>query len=185
MTISPLSRSVVIVLGYKNEVDGSLDAIARQRADKAFEIAQGSDVNVLCTGGRADHFNQSDIDHGVWMQRYLQDKGIRKAQFLPVARSRNTYEDGKLCAEILHNSGISQIILVTSDFHIQRGFLWLHHFCPRLLIVCKPSRTLASDDELFALKAHEHRAIRLFYQDFPETLCLNALYDWRSLLSEN
>lgn len=178
--------SIIIILGYKNESDGTLHPISQQRANKAFAVAQefssrSQAVKLLCTGGFGDAFNQTDTSHGSIVQTYLEDLGLHKQLFLPIAASQNTYEDGKLCAELLHDMTVNNLILVTSDFHIQRGFLWLNHFSPKGSITCEPAITKTDKPKLTSLLAHEKRAITLFYQDFPATQPLEQLYDWHSL----
>ena len=180
------NTSIVIVLGYKNHPDGTLHPISQQRARKAFEVtqectSQQTPVKLLCTGGFGRHFNQNINSHGLLVQKYLEKMGLKKQLFLPIIASQNTYEDGKLCAEQLSNESVNELILVTSDFHIQRGFLWLNHFCPQLSITCAPAKTKTNDIELKKLLAHEKQAIDIFYHDFPNTQNLEQLYDWDSL----
>lgn len=180
------STCTIVVLGYKNKPDGTLHPISQQRANQAFElaqrlIAQEQTVKLLCTGGFGGNFNQSNIAHGQLVQNFLCDLGLSQQQFLPFANSKNTYEDGRFCAERIELITIKKLILVTSDFHIKRGFLWLHHFCPNVNIICKPAKTMIKEQELAKLIAHEKRAINRFYQDFPDTQTLEQLYDWNSL----
>lgn len=161
--------SITLVLGYKNTPQGELFAIMQQRASEAVKVAQQFNTPVLCTGGWGDKFNQHPQPHARHVQNWMQQHGIVTERFLPYAASRNTYEDGKLCAEIIRLFRIKKVYLVTSDFHMLRGFLWLRHFNPQVDIICKAAKTLATEAELQALKAHEKQAIAQFYRDFPDT----------------
>lgn len=173
--------TITIVLGYKNTPQGELHPIMQQRANKAAEIAQAHQTPILCTGGWGVKFNQHPFPHALHVQRWLQNQGIAASQFLPYAASKNTYEDGKLCADIIRLFHVERINLVTSDFHMQRGFLWLRHFNPQLTINCFPAITDIAPEDFVALLEHEKRAIARFYQDFPETPPLDTLYDWQAL----
>lgn len=179
-------NAIIIVLGYKNSPTGELHAIAQQRAVKAAEIASQQSGNIICTGGFGENFNQSATAHGMLIQHFLVNLGVNRARFLSHAPSRNTYEDGRFCADIIETQvktgkKTEEIHLITSDFHIRRGFLWLHHFCPQLRIVCHPAKTQVSSKEMQTLLAHEDKAIANFYRDFPETPDLNAMYQWNNL----
>ena len=178
---TPNSTELLILLGYKNTPDGKLHAISQQRANTALAVAQHTRCRLLCTGGFGSQFNQSSFPHGLLLQEYLQQQGIASQRFLPPALSRNTYEDGKFSTGHCQQYNIRRILLVTSDFHVQRGYLWLRHFNPGIAIHCCPAPTPATEPNIDALLAHERQAVAQFYRDFPDTPPLTQLYDWQSL----
>ena len=187
----PRMEKVIVVLGYKNEACGKLHPIAIHRANKGVEVAKANiqrhqNIRLVCTGGFGNKFNQSNTAHGQLIQHHMQNKGLTKPLFLPHAPSHNTYEDGKFCAQITHSRKISEILLVTSDFHMKRGFLWFYHFNPGIKIHCCPAvtqspETQITDSDMDTLIQHEKRAIKSFYHDFPKTPPLPMLYDWDQL----
>lgn len=175
------SDVITLVLGYKNTAQGELLPVMQQRAKQALRIAQQFNTPILCTGGWGEKFNQHPCAHASHVQRWMQQQGAPATQFLPYAASRNTYEDGKLCAQAIRLFNVKKVYLVTSDFHIQRGFLWLRHFSPHIDIICKPSETVITEPSRNTLYAHERQAIAQFYRDFPDTPAVETLYDWSSL----
>lgn len=174
-------EAVTVLLGYKNSPQGELHPIMQQRARKAQETAQEFQTPIVCTGGWGPAFNQHAFPHALHVQNWLQSNGVTPEQFLPYAASRNTYEDGKLCGNIIRLFKVKTVYLVTSDFHIQRGFLWLRHFSPQVSLIPAPSETAVPDKEMQQLLAHEQQAIARFYQDFPGTPSLDTLWDWHRL----
>lgn len=173
---------LIVLLGYQNDARGKLHNIALERAREALSQArQHPQHRLLCTGGFGTNFNQSRHPHGELMQAWLQNQGVEKSRFLPYAPSRNTYEDGKYCSAAIARFNISTIYLVTSDFHIQRGFLWIRLFNPTVSVQCYPSATNTEQANLRQLQNHEQQALKRFYQDFPETPKLATLYPWQSL----
>lgn len=174
-------KAITIVLGYKNTPEGELLPIMQQRAQMAQSVAQNFKTPIVCTGGWGASFNQHVFPHALHVQRWLQANGVQPSQLLPYAASRNTYEDGKLCADIIRLFKVETVYLVTSDFHIQRGFLWLRHFSPNIDIIPQPAKTQASAAELEILVAHEKQALAKFYEDFPDTTALAKVYDWATL----
>ena len=175
--------ALTVVLGYKNTATGELLPVMQQRARKAQEVAQTFQTPIVCTGGWGATFNRHVYPHALHVQNWLQTNGVKAEQFLPYAASRNTYEDGKLCGDIIRLFKVKTVYLVTSDFHIQRGYLWFRHFSPELRIIPKPAETRLSENELQPLLAHEQQAIARFYQDFPDTPSLDVLYNWSELAS--
>ncbi|BDX08609.1 YdcF family protein [Planctobacterium marinum] len=174
-------EAVTVLLGYKNSPEGELHPIMQQRARKAQETAQKFETPIVCTGGWGATFNQHVFPHALHVQKWLQANGVKSEQFLPYAASRNTCEDGKLCADIIRLFKIKTVYLVTSDFHIQRGYLWLRHFSPQVTLIPTPSETEAPGEEMQKLLVHEQQAKARFYQDFPGTPSLDALYNWSEL----
>lgn len=174
-------KAITIVLGYKNTPEGELLPIMQQRAQMAQTVAQNFKTPIVCTGGWGASFNQHVFPHALHVQRWLQGNGVKPSQLLPYAASRNTYEDGKLCADIIRLFQVETVYLVTSDFHIQRGYLWLRHFSPQITLIPTPSETAVPDKEMQQLLAHEEQAKAQFYRDFPDTPSLDVLYNWSEL----
>ena len=169
---------VAVLLGYKNSLNGTLADIAEQRVEKAFDVLINLQVPIICTGGFGENFNQSNQAHALHLQSALMNKGINASRFLPPSLSRNTYEDGKLTSETLTNKKVSRLHLITSDFHIQRGYLWMKLFMPEVDVLCHPATTFAKESELISLQEHEIQAIKNFYRDFPDFPPLETLEDW-------
>lgn len=174
-----MKTDIAVVLGYKNQPSGGLHDIATQRAEKALEVVSNQPCKIICTGGFGENFNQSSQSHAAHLMAWLQQKGIPKSQFLPPSLSRNTYEDGKFTATTIATQAVARLHLITSDFHLQRGYLWLKLFMPETHLVCHPAQTKVNPAILRALLHHEQQAIKNFYRDFPTFPPLATLQDWQ------
>lgn len=164
----PCSSSVsnrklaIVLLGAPNDDQGNLLQIARERCEKALEESRKHpDALILPTGGFGDHFNTTDKPHAFYTRRWLISQGVGEERFLAHAESRNTVEDGEKARPILESAGVTDIIIVTSDFHVARARLCFEHALKGTGIVMafSPSVTRLSEEELAKLSAHETQSI--------------------------
>ncbi len=170
--------ALILVLGHKNDPQGELSSIAKQRCLAACELYYITNQPVVCTGGKHPKFNQGNQNHAHYLQAFMQSNGVPGQAFIDHAPSLNTYEDGKLSAAILGKFKVKIIHLVTSDFHIKRAFLWQKKFSPQCQIQCYPARTIAPENEIQQLHQHEKNAINQFYRDFPDFPSIEQFEDW-------
>jgi uncharacterized SAM-binding protein YcdF (DUF218 family) len=153
--------SVIIVLGSPNDDNGNLLPIAISRCEKALlEYNRIDECKILCTGGFGQHFNVTTLPHGEYVQNYLIDKGVPHSSFLEIALSSFTLEDATLAEPILVNHGITHIVLVTSEFHMERAKLVFNHVLPNFSFDYAEAETLVSAVELQRLREHEEKAIK-------------------------
>ena len=151
---------VIIVLGSPNSDDGQLFAIGIARCEQAFlEFNKYPDAKILCTGGFGQLFNRTNLPHYVYTQRYLQNKGLVVADFLPPALSAYTFEDATSAQPILAKYDTKQATLVTSDFHMARAKLIFSHVMPDINFEYAAAKADLPEAELAKLVAHEHQAI--------------------------
>lgn len=111
---------ILIVLGSPNSDDGKLGAIALDRLDRCFEIFNSSENQIICTGGFGPQFNTTSKAHAVYAKKYLISKGIPEASFLSHALSSNTVEDAVKVKEILAKHNFDSLVVISSDFHLDR-----------------------------------------------------------------
>jgi uncharacterized SAM-binding protein YcdF (DUF218 family) len=111
---------ILIVLGSPNSDDGKLGTIALDRLDHCFKIYNSTDNQIICTGGFGEHFNTSPKAHAVYAKNYLMAKGIQEASFLDHALSSNTVEDAVKVKEILVKHNFDSLVIISSDFHLDR-----------------------------------------------------------------
>ena len=151
----------IVVLGSPNDENGNLLPIAISRCEKALsEYIRMGECKILCTGGFGKHFNSTLLPHGKYVQNYLIDKGVPASAFLEIALSSFTLEDAKLSKPILLKNGIKHIILVTSEFHMERAKLVFNHVLPDSYFNYAKAETIASDVEFKRLTEHETNAIK-------------------------
>ncbi|WP_286272964.1 YdcF family protein [Thalassotalea hakodatensis] len=148
------------MLGAPNDNTGKLSVIAKSRCDKVLDVfQQNMTCHILCTGGFGEHFNTTTKPHAHYCQQYLQSKGVARSVFYQPALSRYTLEDALLAKPILEQHKIDHIILVTSDFHLERALLVFSHVLPNRVLSYHAAKSPMSRNERDALVAHEKTAI--------------------------
>lgn len=155
-----MKKTAIIVLGSPNDAEGKLSSIALERCRQALaEYSQHPDAYILPTGGWGEHFNTTDKPHGYYVRQYLTAHGVPEQQILECAESANTIQDAALAKPILGRHGITDLIVVTSDFHVPRAqFLFRREF-PDSRLSFSAAKTNLPEDELRRLKEHEERAL--------------------------
>lgn len=150
----------IVVLGNTNDEKGVISPIARERCERAVEEYRlRPDAKILPTGGWGNHFNLTPKPHATYTRAYLETLGIPAAAFVEAAESANTVEDAKLCRPIVERHGFQRLIVVTSDFHVDRArFLFTREF-PALPIEFVSAKTNLPPEQLRPLVEHERRAL--------------------------
>ena len=155
-----MRKLAIVVLGSPNDAEGNLSSIGIERCQQALaEYAKNPGARMLPTGGWGDHFNTTDKPHGYYTRQYLMAHGVPGEDILECAESANTIQDAQLARPIIERHGISELIVVTSDFHIPRArFLFEREF-PDLRLSFSAAETHLPEDELRQRKEHEVRAL--------------------------
>lgn len=155
-----MSKLAIIVLGAPNDSEGNLSTIAIERCQQALiEYARNPVAKILPTGGWGEHFNTTDKPHGHYLRQYLKAHGVPEADILECAESANTIQDAQLAKPIIERHGITDLIVVTSDFHVPRAeFLFRREF-PKLRLTFSLAKTNLPEAELTQRKQHETRAL--------------------------
>ena len=151
----------IVLLGGPNSDKGELSDIVKSRCQTAFEYHLNyPELKILCTGGFGAHFNVTQQAHADYVKAYLKELGVSETQFLPIAESRFTLEDALLAKPILKQAAISDVVLITSSFHIKRAKYIFNRICPELFLECVEAPTPVCKHELEKLLAHEVRALQ-------------------------
>jgi uncharacterized SAM-binding protein YcdF (DUF218 family) len=155
-----MSRLAIIVLGSPNDSEGNLSTIAIERCQQALvEYARNPGAKILPTGGWGEHFNTTAKPHGHYIRQYLMAHGVPESDILECAESANTIQDAQLAKPIVERHGITDLIVVTSDFHVPRAeFLFRREF-PNLRLTFSGAKTNLPEAELAQRKQHENRAL--------------------------
>ncbi|MBM3861321.1 MAG: YdcF family protein [Verrucomicrobia bacterium] len=155
-----MSKSAIVILGSPNDSEGSLSSIAIERCQQALtEYARNPGAKILPTGGWGEHFNTTNKPHGHYLRQYLTAHGVPEADILECAESANTIQDAQLAKPIVERHGITDLIVVTSDFHIPRAeFLFRREF-PNLTLTFTGAKTNLPEAELAKRTQHEQEAL--------------------------
>lgn len=117
-----MNKRILIILGAPNSPSGILSSIAKNRLDVCFKIFLQNDL-ILCTGSWGEHFNTSKLPHSYHSKKYLLKKGIPNACFIAPALSNNTVDDAVKVKEIIASYKKPKLLIITSDFHLNRATL--------------------------------------------------------------
>lgn len=152
---------IILVLGAPNDEYGNLSKIASDRLECAYSLYLNNDNSrILCTGGFGEHFNKSTQPHAFHAKRFLMNKGVPECTFLDYAPSSNTVEDFKKSKPIIEKEHPDTLLVVTSDFHMQRVKI-LHNIIinyPSAIFI--PAKSSLTETELIPLIIHEEKAIK-------------------------
>jgi uncharacterized SAM-binding protein YcdF (DUF218 family) len=75
---------------------------------------------IILTGGFGVHFNTSNQPYYYWAKEYLISKGVDNQDIIVFANSANTVQDATRLLPILAQNPIKHLIIITSDYHIER-----------------------------------------------------------------
>ncbi len=159
-------KTIIMVLGAPNDEYGHLSAVALDRLYRAYDLAINNEsALILCTGGQGDHFNITDKPHTYYAQNFLSLKGINPNRFLPGIPSKNTIEDFSLSKETLEEINPDLLIIITSEFHMERVQLISETIVPSINKFFVSVSSSLLDSELRPLMEHEKIAVQFLKEN--------------------
>ncbi len=107
----------IIVLGAA-QYDGRPSPVLQDRLDHALALYEADVAStIVLTGGRQDGDRFTEATAGY---NYLRDRGIPDADLLKEVGGTSTYESLAASARFLRERGLTEVVLVTSDYHAYR-----------------------------------------------------------------
>ncbi len=154
-------KQIVLTLGAPNDEQGNLSPMAVDRLECTLGLYLHNDgVKILCTGGFGESFNTTNHPHAYYSKRFLIERGVRESDFLEFALTTNTVEDFRMSKPIIERERPDLLLIVTSDFHMERVKL-LHGLIlnyPHVVFI--PAKSSLSGEELAPLVLHEKLAVK-------------------------
>jgi len=115
-------KGMIAVLGSPNSEDGELYSVGKERCALALaEYGRCPGWKLLLTGGYGAHFNITEQPHAAYVKEYLLKRGVPSQAIVELAESTNTLEDAALSKSIVLKYGAPEIVVVTSDYHLDRA----------------------------------------------------------------
>ena len=157
-------EGLIVVLGSPNSEQGELHSVAVSRCRLALqEHRQRVGWKFLPTGGYGAHFNTTDRPHAAYLKHYLVEHGVAEQDFVEFAESTNTLEDASLSKPIVQKCGVDQIVVITSDYHLDRAqYIFEYEFVDTGIelefSVCETDEELCEFD-LVSQKEHEKKSL--------------------------
>ncbi|HEX9683988.1 MAG TPA: YdcF family protein [Acidimicrobiales bacterium] len=111
------SAQAIVVLGAA-QYDGRPSVALTNRLDHALDLFEGGLADVIVvTGGRqeGDRFTEAQVAADYLLQRGVTDEQIRRE-----VHGTNTWESLAATARFLADEGVSDVILVSDDYHSLR-----------------------------------------------------------------
>jgi uncharacterized SAM-binding protein YcdF (DUF218 family) len=166
-----MGRDVIILLGSPNSDQGELYSIAKERCTEVLkQYDRHPTYKILLTGGYGAHFNTTRQPHAWYLKRYLLHNGIPENQFTEFAESTNTLEDATLSKAIVLKYYFSNILVVTSDYHLTRAkYIFEKGYADvsgELSYIAVATDESACEIDLLELKRHEITALEKLKQTF-------------------
>ena len=164
--MSETIAGLVVVLGSPNDSSGRLTPMGLGRVELGRQTylslrqADG-DWRLLLTGGFNDHFNTTDKPHAFYARALLLEAGVPADHIVEFAVSRNTVDDALAARPIVEKHGVSRLVVVSSDFHLDRvTFVFTEVFPDRALrFLGAPHLASCTPEERDQLLAHERREL--------------------------
>jgi len=97
--------------------------------------------------------------------RYLTARGIPSEDILEPVLSSNTIEDASMCAEVVQELDPAEVVVCTSDFHVQRASILFQRARRECELRVVGARAAMTADERAAAERHEAGALRVLRAD--------------------
>lgn len=119
-------HSVIIVLGGGRKNDGSLTELSIQRLERGCELyKKGVSQKVFALGGHYSTYSPNSIyfpETGAELRKeYFCRHGVPEEDVILVPDGRDTMLEAFASRRVLRELGVGNIILVTSDKHMERA----------------------------------------------------------------
>lgn len=117
--LPPVADSdVIIVLGAQVKEDGTPSVALERRLTAALETYKTDPQVIICCG--AQGANEPAAEGDV-MRAWLIARGVKEEDAIAETKSFNTRENLNYAKEIMKEKGLSQALIVTSDYHVPRA----------------------------------------------------------------
>ena len=107
---------VIIVLGAQVKADGTPSEALRRRLTVALESYQGQLIIACGAQGANEPCAEGDL-----MRGWLLERGVPPEDVIAETASFNTRENRAYARAIMQERGLSQALVVTSDYHVARA----------------------------------------------------------------
>lgn len=154
-----IARRILIVLGGQNNEVGTLSQSVKERLDTCLAVYEEGD-SILCTGGWGAHFNRLEQPHAFFAREYLLSQGLDIKVFLPFALSSNTVDDAVKVKAILQSAVFDSLLIVTSDFHMERAQRIFTEILSEMPITFRAAANCLDAKALAEVRKHEEEALK-------------------------
>lgn len=157
----------LVVLSHRMTKDGILEIESKDRAKLAIKKFLSNEYHCLITIGWA---YREDCKKSIAevIKQYISDNSlIDRNSIIALTQSRDTVGDAFYCLDFFHTRKISELHIVTSDYHVNRtSIIFKSIFNNSIPIQVYGVSTLASMET--SVVQHEHKSLEAFHQTFMD-----------------
>lgn len=113
-----LPSDAIIVLGAQVKPDGTPSKQLNYRLEMALEVYQANPQKIITCGAQG---SDEPAPEGEVMRQWLIDRGVAAQDVFAEVDSFNTRENLRGAKAIMDAQGLSQALVVTSDYHVARA----------------------------------------------------------------
>jgi uncharacterized SAM-binding protein YcdF (DUF218 family) len=156
---------LLVVLSHLMSKDCELGEESAARADMAIKIFSCNEYDKLVTLGW-DYRADCDIPIAEVISDYiLKNSDIEKTSVIEIRESRDTVGDAVYCLDFFRNCKLKKIVVVTSDYHVDRTrLIFSHVFNKAVSLEVFGVSTKANFESEILL--HEQQSLEAFLQTF-------------------
>ena len=111
---------VIIVLGAQVKEDGTPSVALERRLTAALESYKQNRQTIIVCGARGTNEPRAEGDV---MREWLLARGVQESDVVAETGSFNTRENLRNAKAIMDERGLSQALVVTSDYHVARALM--------------------------------------------------------------
>lgn len=111
---------VIIVLGAQVKEDGAPSVALERRLTAALESYEQNRQTIIVCGARGTNEPRAEGDV---MREWLLARGVQESDVVAETGSFNTRENLRNAKAIMDERGLSQALVVTSDYHVARALM--------------------------------------------------------------
>lgn len=111
---------VIIVLGAQVKEDGTPSVALERRLTAALESYEQNRQTIIVCGARGTNEPRAEGDV---MREWLLARGVQESDIVAETGSFNTRENLRNAKAIMDERGLSQALVVTSDYHVARALM--------------------------------------------------------------
>jgi uncharacterized SAM-binding protein YcdF (DUF218 family) len=115
---SKLPSEAILVLGAQVKADGTLSLTLNRRLDLALEEYRRNPQLIVTCGAQG---GDEPAPEGQVMRDWLIAQGVEPQDVVAETASFNTRENLSLAKDIMAQRGLTQALVVTSDYHVARA----------------------------------------------------------------
>lgn len=161
--------NIIVVLSHLMDADGSLGQDTLLRANRAIQLFETLDCQLLITTGWA-YRDDSSIPIGNAVKRYVRaNSTITESQIETDSRSRDTVGDAFFLRQRIAKRSVNKVYIVTSDYHVKRTGVIFSAFFPNLcheVIGCETEKYQRN-----SIMKHEEASTKAFFDTFLGVDC--------------